>query len=153
MCLISASLNKGHSSSFRPDVSKIPGNPQMDSGSVKGARGKLQAKLCRRSRGELQAGHCPKQTPKHPKRILKFGKETTSLEGVVGNCNIVIMIMSRMSEGVAVNCNRTVSMATWLKIQGVAGNCNKKLNSNYRRPGWTTITCKSQIMGTLKKSS
>ena len=31
--------------------------------------------------------------------------------------------------------------------------CNKRLKSNYRRPGWTTITCKSQIMGTLRKFS
>ena len=39
VCLISASLNKGQSSSFGPDVSNIQGNPQMDSGSVEGAAG------------------------------------------------------------------------------------------------------------------
>ena len=48
---------------------------------------------------------------------------------------------------------RTQSKATWLKVQRGAGNCNKRLNSNYRQPGWTTITCKSQVMGTLRKSS
>ena len=31
VCLISTSLNKGQSSSVSPDVSNIPGNPQMDS--------------------------------------------------------------------------------------------------------------------------
>ena len=87
VCLISESLNKGQSSSFGPDVPKIWENPQLDSGSVKGARGKLQAELCRRSREKLQAGHCPKQTPKPTKRILKFGKKTTSLDGVAGNSN------------------------------------------------------------------
>ena len=51
VCLISASLIKGQSSSFGPDVPNIREKPQLDSGSVKGARRKLQAELCRRSRG------------------------------------------------------------------------------------------------------
>ena len=37
-CLISASLNKWHSSSFGPDVSNIPVKPQMESGLVKEPR-------------------------------------------------------------------------------------------------------------------
>ena len=37
VCLTSTSLNKGQSSSFGPDVSNISVDPQLDSGSVKGA--------------------------------------------------------------------------------------------------------------------
>ena len=62
---------------------------------------------------EGAAGNCrqdivSKTESKTPKRILKCGKETTSLNGVAGNCNIVLMIMSRMMEEVAVICNRTM---------------------------------------------
>ena len=39
VCLISTSLNRGQSFSFGPNVSKTPRNPQLDSGSVKGAAG------------------------------------------------------------------------------------------------------------------
>ena len=51
------------------------------------------------------------------------------------------------------NCSGTMSKATCVKIQGVVGNCNERLRFNFRRPGWTTVTCTSQIMGTLRKFS
>ena len=41
-CLISTNLNKEQSSSFGPDASDVPGNPQLDSGSVQRSCGKLQ---------------------------------------------------------------------------------------------------------------
>ena len=41
-CLISTSLNRGQSSSFGPDASNAPGNPQLDSGSVQRSCGELQ---------------------------------------------------------------------------------------------------------------
>ena len=53
VCLLSASLNKGQFSSFAPDVSKVPGNPPMDSGSVDGAAGN-----CRQNSVEGAAGNC-----------------------------------------------------------------------------------------------
>ena len=53
VCLILASLNKRQSSSCGPDVSKIPGNPQMDSGSVWGGAGN-----CRQKSVEGAAGNC-----------------------------------------------------------------------------------------------
>ena len=42
VCLISTSLNTGQPSSFGPDVSNIPGNPQLYSGSEKGAVGNCE---------------------------------------------------------------------------------------------------------------
>ena len=38
-CLISTSLNERQSSSFGPGVSNVHGNPQLDSGTVKGVLG------------------------------------------------------------------------------------------------------------------
>ena len=57
VCLISTSFNRGQSSSFGPDVSTIPENPQLDAGSVKGASGN-----CRRD---------PKKGSEIQKRVLK----------------------------------------------------------------------------------
>ena len=91
VCLISASL---------PGCFQYPGESAEGFGSYQRSRGKLQAKQCRRSRGKLQAGHCPIQSPQTQKRNLKFGKETTSLKAVAGNCKIVLMT------GVAGNCRR-----------------------------------------------
>ena len=56
LCLFSTSLNKGQSSSFGPDVSNIPVNEQLDSGSVKGAAGNcvrdhVQGNTLKSSRG------------------------------------------------------------------------------------------------------
>ena len=61
VCLILTRLNRGQSSSFGPGVSSIPG-----------FRGWILALL--KSRGQLQAGHCPKQCPKTQKSVLKLWK-------------------------------------------------------------------------------
>ena len=90
--------------------------------------------VCPRSRGKVEVGQCPKQS-KNKKCVLECWKETTSLRGVAGNCN------------------ETMPKAASLKVQGVARNCSERLRSNYRRPGWTTTTCTSQIMGMLRNSS
>ena len=85
MCLISASLKKGQSSSFGPDVPNIWENPQLDSGSVKGA-----ARNCRQNCVEGAAGNCRQDIVQNrvqnTQNVFKFGKETTSLDGVAGNC-------------------------------------------------------------------
>ena len=43
VCLRSTSLNIGQYSSFGADASNVSGNPQLDSGSVKGAAGNCDA--------------------------------------------------------------------------------------------------------------
>ena len=55
--------------------------------------------------------------------------------------------------GVRETDGRTLSKATCQKDQRLRETATKKLKSNFRRPGWTTITCQSQIVGTLRKSS
>ena len=82
---------------------------------------------------ETASGTLSKKESKTQRRVLACGKETTSLKGVAGNCN------------------GTMSKATCLRVQWVAWNCNERLASNCKRPGLTTITCKAQFMGTLRK--
>ena len=86
VCLISTSLNKGQSSSFGPDVSNIPGDPQLDSGSVKGAAGNCERNVVEGATGNLWRDMV-KTDSKTQTRVLKCWKETTSLKGVAGNCN------------------------------------------------------------------
>ena len=151
VCLISTSLNRGQSTSFGPDVSNISVNPQLDSGSVKGA-----AENFERDSVKGTAGNCERDSVQDrvqtQKRVLKCWNETSSLNGVAGNCNGQLPRAPVQKEPRETACG-TMSKATCLKVQGVAGNCDERLKSNYRRPGWTTITCKSKITGTLRKSS
>ena len=80
-------------------------------------------------------------------------KETTSLKGVAGNCNGApprAPCLTVLQEPRGTAC-RTVSKATCFRVQWVVGNCNDRLKFNYRRPGWTTITCKSQNFGYVEK--
>ena len=67
-CLISTNLNRVQSSSFGPDASNVPGNPQLDSGSGQRSCEKLQ------------------------QRVLKCGKRTNRLQGVVGNSSEEICV-------------------------------------------------------------
>ena len=90
--------------------------------------------FCEKDLGRNASGTLSKTESKTQKRVLKCGKETRSLKEVAGNCN------------------RALPRAPCLTVQGVAGNSNERLKSNYKRPGWTTFTCKSQIMCTLRKS-
>ena len=133
--MISTNLNREQSSSFGPDVSNIPGDPQLDSRSVKGARRETASETVSKEPRETAGRTLSKTESQNPKHVLKCGKENNCLEGVAGKGN------------------GTKSKATCLRVKGVAANCNERLKSNCRRPGWTTITCKSQVMGTLRKSS
>ena len=145
---------KGKSSSFGPDVPNIEGeHRRWIRGLWKEAAANCRRNSVGRSRGELQAGHCPKKSPKLPKRILKFGKETTSLDGVAGNCNgampkaLCLTILKRA----AGNCRQdTVPRQHGWKFKGLRETATKDWNPTADDPG---ITCKSQIMGTLRKSS
>ena len=67
VCLISTSLNREQSSSFGPDVSNVSENPQLDSGSVKGAPKKMRADSVRKGPRETACG--PKQSPK-PRNVF-----------------------------------------------------------------------------------
>ena len=67
--------------------------------------------------------------------------DSGSVEGAAGNCR------QNSVEGAAGNCRQDSAQGAVLdSSKGVVGNCNKRLKSNYRRPGWTTTTCKSQNM-------
>ena len=97
---------------------------------------------------ETAGGTLLKKTEsKTQKRVLKFGQETPSLKGVAGNSNLVLMIMLCLMWGVAGNSDGTTPKAPRLTVpQGPRETGTKDWK-------WTTITCKSQIMGTLRKSS
>ena len=140
VCLISTSLNRGQSSSFGPDGFQHLGESAAGIG------------VCQRSRGETAGGTLfkgPRQ------RVLKCWKDTTSLKGVAGNCNGALArapCPTVLKEPRETACG-TVSKTTCPEVQGVGGNCNERFQSNFRRAGWTTITCKSQITSTMRKSS
>ena len=96
-------------------------------------------------------GTLSKTESKTQKRVLKCGitvsndlRETGALP--MAPCLTVLKEPRETACG-------SMSKATWLQVQGIAWNGNERLKSNYRRPGWTTIICKSQIMGTLRRSS
>ena len=100
-----------------------------------------------------QAGQCPEQsnTQKTCSQVLKRRQPVS--KGVAGNCNGApprAPCMTVLQEPRRTAC-RTVSKATCFRVQWFVGNCNDRLKFNYRRPGWTTITCKSQNFGYVEK--
>ena len=73
VCLITSSLNKAQSSSFGPDVSNIPGNPQLDSGSVNGAAGNCERDIVKRAAGNRKRNSVQNkiQKPETCSQVLK----------------------------------------------------------------------------------
>ena len=169
VCLISASLNKGQSSHFGAGVSNVWENPQMDSVSAEGAAGN-----CRRNSVEGAAGNCRQdnvyktvQNSKTYSQVWKGDNQSQRSCGKLQHCahdhvthdgrscgdlqqDNAQGAVPDSSQGPRETAGRTQAKATWLKVRSVSGNCNERLKSNCRRP---TTTCKSQIMGTLRKSS
>ena len=118
-------MNRWQSSPCGPDVSNIPGIPQLDSVSVKGAAGNYRQDIVQN-------------------RVQTYERVLNQSQRVAGNCNGALPkapCLTVHKEPRETACG-TLSKATCLKVQGVAGNCNERLKSNYRRPDWTTITCK-----------
>ena len=85
VCLISRNLNREQASSFGPDAADVPGDPQLDSGSVQ------------RSCEKLQQDSNPNPVP-----CSQVWKEDKRLGGVAGNCNEGICVSV---QEVAGNCN------------------------------------------------
>ena len=65
-------------------------------------------------------------------------------KGVAGNCSET----ETKTQQRVLRCGKKTN-----RLKGVAGNCSETLKSNWKRLGWTTIICKSHIIGTLRKSS
>ena len=80
VCLISLSSNCEQFSSFGPDVSNIPENPQLDSGSVKEATGNCERDIvhnqsqrsCGKLQGDYVQGNMPKSSGSCGKRHRKI---------------------------------------------------------------------------------
>ena len=89
------------------------------------------------------------KTPKTYSQVWKGGNQSRRSCGKLQRRNAQGSVPDS-SEGPRETAGRTQAKATWLKVRSVAGNCNERLKSNNRRP---TKTCKSQMMGALRKSS
>ena len=143
MSLISTNLHREQSSSCDPDVSNTSENPQLDPGSVKGAAGNCERDIVHKgAKGNQET--CSQVLERDNQSQRSCGK----LQRSTARAPCLPFF-----KGAAGNCVRNYVQYNMLKSSRVAGNCNERLTSNYRRPGGTTITCKSQITGTLRKSS
>ena len=155
MCLISTNLHREQSSSFDPDVSNTPENPQLDPGSVKGAAGNCERDIVHKgAEGNCRRDVVQNRGPNQEScsQVLKGDNQSQRSCGKLPRSTARAPCLP-FFKGAAGNCVRNYVQCNMLKSSRVAGNCNKRLTSNYRRPGGTNITCKSQITGTLRKSS
>ena len=100
---------------FLAAISVSRGNPQLHSGSVKGAAGNCERDGVHGAAGNYRQDIVQNRVQK-PETFLKFGKQTTILEGVAGNCS------------------GALPRAACLTVQGVAGNCNERVKSNSGPP-------------------
>ena len=93
----------------------------------------------------------PKTESKTQKRILKCGKETTILKRVVGNCNKTMPEAPCLTvlKGPRETASRTLSKES---SRG-CGKLQQKIDIQLQTTTLDHQNCKSQVIGTLSKSS